>query len=149
MTPLLYMTIVVNLVLDYLLIPKYQILGATAAVVLTFALTIPIRLYVARKIIGGIYFPVSFFLRHAAVLFGGAWGLSLLAPHLDGIFAPWLGTYASLPAIVFLGLLFVALYLLALRYLHLFTHEDAVEFRKMNVARLDKLLNLIAGHQAI
>ncbi len=147
MTPLLYMTIVVNLVLDYLLIPKYQILGATAAVVLTFALTIPIRLYVARRIIGGIYFPMSFFLRHSVVLFGGAWGLSLLAPLMDGIFAPWLGAYASLPTILLLGIVFVGLYLLALRYLHLFTHEDAVEFRKMNVARLDRVLNLIAGPQ--
>ena len=148
MTPLLYMTIVVNLVLDYVLIPKYQILGATAAVVLTFALTIPIRLYVARKIIGGIYFPTSFFLRHAAVLFGGAWGLSLLATPLGGLVSPWLGRYANLPAIALLGIAFVVLYLLAMRYLRLFTHDDAVEFRKMDIARLDRILNLVAGHQA-
>jgi len=147
MTPLLYMTIVVNLALDYLLIPRYELLGATAAVVLTFALTIPIRLFVARKIIGGIYFPLSFFLRHAAVLFGGAWGLSQLTPLISSPFKPVLGAYASLPAIALLGLAFVALYLLALRFLHLFTHEDAVEFRKMNVKRLNRAIDLIAGRE--
>lgn len=147
MTPLLYLTIVVNLVLDYLLIPRYEILGATAAVVLTFALTIPIRLFVARKIIGGIYFPLSFFLRHAAVLYGGAWGLSQLTPLVSRPFEPTLGAYASLPAITLLGVAFVALYLLALRFLHLFTHDDAVEFRKMNVARLNRAIDLIAGRE--
>ena len=147
MTPLLYMTIVVNLVLDYLLIPRYAILGATAAVVLTFALTIPLRLFVAQKIIGGIYFPLSFFLRHAAVLFGGAWGLSQLSPLISRPFAPLMGAYASLPAIALLGVTFVALYLLALRYLHLFTHDDAVEFRKMDVARLNRAIDLIAGRE--
>lgn len=147
MTPLLYMTIVVNLVLDYLLIPRYGIPGATAAVVLTFALTIPLRLFVARKIIGGIYFPLGFFLRHATVLFGGAWGLSQLSPLISGPLMPTLGAYASLPAVALLGVVFVGLYLLALRYLRLFTHDDAVEFRKMNVKRLNRMIDLIAGRE--
>jgi apolipoprotein N-acyltransferase len=104
-------------------------------------------LFVARKIIGGIYFPLSFFLRHATVLFGGAWGLSLLTPLIGAPLQPWLGEYASLPAIAVLGVVFVGLYLLALRYLHLFTHDDAVEFRKMNVARLNRVIDLIAGRE--
>lgn len=148
MTPLLYMTIVVNLVLDYVLIPRYQIYGATAAVVLTFFLTIPVRLYVARKIIGGIYFPTGFFLRHAALLFGSAWGLSLLATPIGNVFAPWLGRFANLPAIVLLGMVFVAIYIAAMRWLDLFTHDDAVEFRKLNVSALNRVLNIVAGHQA-
>lgn len=145
MTPLLYMTIVVNLILDYVLIPKYQIMGATAAVVLTFFLTIPFRLYVARKIIGGIHFPVGFFLRHSAVLFGSAWGLSRLSGPLSNFFTPWLGRFDSLPAVAILGLAFVAIYLATMRFLRLFTHDDAVEFRKLNVGALNRVLNLVAG----
>jgi O-antigen/teichoic acid export membrane protein len=148
MIPLLYMTIVVNLVLDYLLIPRYEIYGATAAVILTFVVTIPIRLYVARKVIGGIYFPVSFFLRHSAVLFGSAWALSQLASPIGSLFEPWLGRFANLPAITLLGLVFVAIYFGAMRWLRLFTHEDAVEFRKLNVSALDRVLNIVAGRLA-
>jgi len=157
MTPLLYLQIVVNLILDYTLIPRYEILGATAAVILTFVLTIPVRLYVARRIIGGIYFPLGFFARYAVVLYGGAWGLSWFAPHItaqvEALLAPLVSSetlsivsqYGGLAAVVPLGVVYVMLYVLAMRYLRLFTHEDAVEFRKMNIRALDRVLDLVVG----
>lgn len=147
MTPLLYLQIAVNLILDYVLIPRYGIHGATAAVILTFFLTVPIRLYVARRIIGGIHFPVLFFLRYAAVLYGGAWAMSRMPFTEGGWAAPLLGDYAGLAAIALLGVIYSVLYLLAIRYLRLFTHRDAVEFRKMDIRLLDWALDRVIGNQ--
>jgi O-antigen/teichoic acid export membrane protein len=146
MMPLLYLQIAVNLVLDYLLIPKYEIRGATAAVVLTFFSTIPLRLFVARRIIGGLHFPLAFFLRHGAVLYGTAWGLSLLTPFASTCTASWLGRYSGLAAAGLLGVLYLFLYVLAMRYLRLFTRDDAAEFEKMNIRILGRALNFVARH---
>lgn len=147
MTPLLYLQIVVNLVLDYLLIPKYEIPGATAAVVLTFLSTIPLRLFVARRIIGGIHFPVVFFARHGAVLYGTAWGLSLLVPLARDGTAAWLGRYGGLAAAGVLGVVYVLLYVLCMRYLHLVSPEDVEEFRKMKIGFLHRALNFVTRHR--
>lgn len=58
---LLILQVTVNIALDIILIPQYGLMGAVAAVLLTFVLTIPIRLSVIRRLIGGIWFPVKFF----------------------------------------------------------------------------------------
>ena len=65
MFPTLLMQLSVNLILDYLFIVHLQwgVWGALLAIFLTFALTIPVRLYVVKKVLGGIFFPGSFFLR--------------------------------------------------------------------------------------
>jgi len=65
MFPTLLMQLGVNLILDYLFIVQLQwgVWGALCAIFLTFALTIPVRLYVVNKVLGGIYFPGRFFLR--------------------------------------------------------------------------------------
>ena len=60
---LLILQVTVNIALDIILIPQYGLMGAVAAVLLTFVLTIPIRLSVIRRLIGGIWFPVKFFIQ--------------------------------------------------------------------------------------
>ena len=65
MFPTLMLQLSVNIVLDYLLIVVCDmgIWGAFLALLLTFILTIPFRLYMVKRILGGIYFPLGFFLR--------------------------------------------------------------------------------------
>lgn len=62
MLPTLLFQLGVNIMLDYLLIVQLGlgIWGALIAVLATFALTIPVRLYRVRQLLGGIYFPVWF-----------------------------------------------------------------------------------------
>ncbi|WDE98554.1 oligosaccharide flippase family protein [Lentisphaera profundi] len=60
---LLILQVTINIALDIILIPNYGLSGAIAAVILTFSLTIPIRLLVIRRLIGGIWFPAKFFLK--------------------------------------------------------------------------------------
>jgi O-antigen/teichoic acid export membrane protein len=60
---LLILQVTVNIALDIILIPQYGLMGAVVAVLLTFILTIPIRLSVIRRLIGGIWFPFTFFLK--------------------------------------------------------------------------------------
>ncbi|MDD7987221.1 oligosaccharide flippase family protein [Lentisphaera marina] len=60
---LLILQVIVNISLDIILIPTYGLNGAVAAVFMTFVLTIPIRLSVIRRLIGGIWFPFKFFLK--------------------------------------------------------------------------------------
>ena len=63
--PIVVLQLFINIVLDYLLIVKmnFGIWGAFTALLLTFLLTLPIRLYFVARVLGGIYFPSSFFIR--------------------------------------------------------------------------------------
>lgn len=79
-TPLLVFQITVNLILDWLLIPQYGIPGAIAAVPLTFFLTVPVRVYVIRKIIGGVFFPYRFILKSFVIFYLLAGVLAWLSP---------------------------------------------------------------------
>ena len=80
MFPTLMLQLTVNILLDYLLIVEMNmgIWGAFAALVLTFVLTIPIRLYLVSKILGGIYFPGAFFIRVLLVTLAVAYAIRLL-----------------------------------------------------------------------
>ena len=55
--------VTVNISLDIILIPQFGLMGAVAAVLLTFILTIPIRLLVIKRLIGGLWFPIKFFFK--------------------------------------------------------------------------------------
>lgn len=67
---LLFMQVSVNILLDLWLIPAYGLSGAILAIAATFVLTIPIRLYVIYKLIGGIWFPFRFFMKYAMMCMG-------------------------------------------------------------------------------
>jgi O-antigen/teichoic acid export membrane protein len=65
MFPALLLQLSVNILLDYLFIIhlNWGVWGAFMAIFLTFIFTIPIRLYLVSKILGGIFFPGRFCLR--------------------------------------------------------------------------------------
>ncbi len=136
MQPLLIMMIIVNLALDWALIPRHEIIGACAAIVATFALTIPVRLYVTARLVGGIYFPMTFFLKMAAVLYGSAYLFSRLAD------AP------NLLALSGLAIAYVLIYLVLLRGLRLIHPEDVAEIRNMGFSKLNRVLDVfVAPHK--
>lgn len=63
MFPTLVFQLSINIVLDYLFIVELGmgVWGAFLAVFLTFVVTIPVRLWMVSKILGGTYFPIRFF----------------------------------------------------------------------------------------
>jgi O-antigen/teichoic acid export membrane protein len=131
--PLLILQVVVNLILDYTLIRRYGMNGGVAAVLGTFLLTIPVRLYVVAKLIGGVYFPMRFFLKVAVSVFVLATVLSPLAPNLGliGLFA--------------VGLVYGAAYLAAIRFLRLIQERDITELRNLGFGKLNRILDLLVG----
>jgi O-antigen/teichoic acid export membrane protein len=131
--PLLYLRVGVNLVLDWLLIPHFGILGALAAVVLTFALTFPFRLDLIRSVLGGFYFPWPFFLRFLVA------GPALAA-------AVWfLVPKVNIPGLLAVSLAYLVLFVLLLRFASLLRHEDVAELRALDFKKLNRLLDLLAG----
>jgi len=123
----------INLLLDWALIPRFGMYGAVVAVGGTFVLTIPWRLRAVRSILGGIHFPVAFFIRQVAVTGVFAAALSPLAPHL---------TIFTLPL---LGLAYLACYPVLIRLLHLVRPADVADLRALNMSRVNRLLNVLMG----
>ena len=70
LVPMLLLQIVVNLFLDWLLIVHFRLgaWGGVGAVLGTFLLTVPVRVWYVGRIIGGIHFPIRFFLRVLSTL---------------------------------------------------------------------------------
>ncbi|KZZ42481.1 hypothetical protein A3758_21625 [Oleiphilus sp. HI0118] len=96
MFPTLMLQLTVNILLDYLLIVELNmgIWGAFTALILTFVLTIPIRLYLVSKILGGIYFPGAFFIRVLFVTLAVGYAIRvLLAPESLFSIAPLFFVY--------------------------------------------------------
>ncbi len=133
MLPYMLLQVGVNLLLDWLLIPRFGMAGAVAAVAGTFVLTIPWRLKAVRGILGGIHFPTGFFLRQVAVTVVLAAALSPLAPHLN------------LVMLVLLGGAYLALYPVLIRLLRLVRPEDVTELRALGLARVNRVLDLVIG----
>jgi O-antigen/teichoic acid export membrane protein len=133
MLPYMLLQIGLNLLLDWILIPRYGIAGAIGAVAGTFVLTIPWRLRAVRAVLGGIHFPVAFFLRHLLVVGALAAALSPLAPHLN------------LWTLVALGGTYLAVYLALIRLLRLIRPEDVADLRSMGMTRANQALALFVG----
>jgi len=129
--PLMVLQVVVNLLLDYLLIPRYGLWGAYWAVAGTWLLTIPIRLYVKAWLLGGIYFPVRYLLKFVL----------LLTPM----------TLAFYPCTFRVGLIgffitggaYCLVYLFAVRTLGLVHPEDVEDLRRMDFKALNFGLKLL------
>jgi O-antigen/teichoic acid export membrane protein len=131
--PLLYFRVGVNLLLDWLLIPRFGIPGALAAVVLTFVLTFPLRLGLIRSLLGGFHFPVAFFVRFVVV-----------CPVLAAV-AWWLIPHQTIPNLFLAAGAYALLFFLLLRFAPLLQHKDVQEFRALNFPKLNRLLDLLTG----
>ena len=123
----------VNLPLDYWLIREFGLSGALAAISITYFLTAPIKLAYIHRLLGGIYFPFSFFFRVGGAAFILAAGLYLVIPTVH-------------PTFVFLGVpLYVLLFIATLRVAKLVHHQDVKRFREMHVPILNKLFDYLTG----
>ncbi len=131
MLPYMLLQVGVNLLLDIALIPRWGMYGAVAAVGGTFFLTIPWRLNAVRAILGGIYFPTRFFIRHVLVMGTLSALLSPLAAHL------------TIFTLTLLGLTYLLAYPFAIRYLHLLQPADVADLRALNMPRVNRVLDLL------
>lgn len=131
MQPLMILQIAVNLALDYVLIKNFGMYGGIGAILGTFLLTIPFRLYVVARVVGGIYFPLGFFLKFlltvflwAAVLYPLSWHINLFG--LAGVCAGYgIG------------------YLIMIRMLRLVRKEDVASLRALGFSKLNRILDLL------
>lgn len=133
MLPYMVGQVLLNLLLDWLLIPRWGIHGAVGAVALTFLLTIPLRLNAVRAILGTIAFPLPFCLRIGAVSVVLAGLLGLSASHLN---------LAGLGAA---AVLFLALYAASIRGLRLLNADDMEDLNRLATAKLARGLRWFAG----
>ena len=129
--PLMVLQIVVNIALDVVLIPKYGMYGGVAAVFLTFLLTLPVSLYVVRRLVGGIYFPMGFFLKVSVPLYLIAAALSPLAPHLN------------LFTFILLSVAYLTMFFVLIRLLGFLRDEDVAELRDLGFGKLNRVLDFL------
>jgi O-antigen/teichoic acid export membrane protein len=146
MLPLMLLQIVVNLTLDWLLIVhlRWGIWGGMYAVLCTFLITIAPRLYVARRIIGGIYFPLRFFLRIALVLVLEAAALYRAVEYLR-LFERFDHQWINIGLLLGVGLVYLVFFLLAVRFLRLVRKPDIADFHALGIIRLNRLLTRLFG----
>ncbi|MDH3982359.1 MAG: oligosaccharide flippase family protein [Kiritimatiellaceae bacterium] len=144
MVPMLVLQIVVNLLLDWLLIVKFKlgVWGGVGAVVGTFVLTIPFRLFIVRRIIGGIHFPMYFFLRITTTLLLLAGSIRWIIGKV-GLFDLFDGQLINVGLLLTVGGCYLLLFLLAVRYLHLVRKEDIVDFQALEIRKLNLLLRFL------
>ena len=133
MFPYMLLQVGINLTLDWILIPRFGIPGAIAAVFGTFLMTIPLRLRAVRSILGGIHFPASFFLRH---LFAAAILAALLSPVAQKL---------SLVTLTLLGGAYLLLYVVLTRLLRLIRPSDVEELRSIGLNRVNFVLKLLVA----
>ena len=142
MVPMLLLQIAVNLVLDWVLIVHYRlgIWGGVGAVLGTFVLTIPVRLIVVRRILGGIYFPVRFFGRVFTILMiEGAvfhWATTQIRL-LERFSDQWI----NMALLVLVGALYLGVFLLLIRLHGVVREEDVADFKALEIERLNRVLH--------
>ena len=146
MLPLMALQIIVNLVLDWLLIVhlRWGVWGGVAAVAATFFITISPRLLVARRIIGGIYFPLRFFVRIALVLVVEAGALFWITRQLR-VFERYTNEWLNIGLLFGVGLVYITVFLLSVRTLRLVRQADIADFQSVGVPGLNKLLGRLFG----
>lgn len=144
MVPMLVLQLVINLFLDWLLIVHYQlsIYGGILAVVGTFVLTIPFRLWVVSRIIGGIYFPALFCLRITAVLTVLA-GMFYWVARKISLFSLVESRMLNLLLLFGIGGLYLLAFLFAVRHLRLVRREDVKEFQALEIDKLNIVLRFL------
>jgi O-antigen/teichoic acid export membrane protein len=135
MLPYMIMQVAVNLVLDYLLIPRWGVPGAVAAVALTFIVTIPIRLWAVRQILGAINFPAAFCVRIGGSALVMAGGLFVMLPVLN------------LPGLLGVAVLYLGAYFVAVRQLGLIRAADSDDLQLLAIGRMEKVVRVLSRRQ--
>ncbi len=146
MLPMMLLQIAVNLTLDWLLIVhlRWGVWGGVGAVAGTFLITISPRLLVARDIIGGIYFPIKFFLRivFALVLEAAAF---FWITRQTRLFERFGSDWLNIGLLFAVGLAYLFVFLLLVRLLRLVRQSDIADFQSLQIHRLNKLLAQLFG----
>ncbi len=144
MLPALLLQIVVNLFLDWLLIVHFRCgtWGGIGAVLGTFVLTIPFRLRIVRKVVGGIHFPARFFFRvfSTLVLEGGV--LFLVVNRLR-LFERFDSQGANIALLLLVGVLYTGAFLVLVRLHRVVKQEDIADFQNLGIERLNRILRLM------
>ncbi|WP_372795607.1 oligosaccharide flippase family protein [Pontiella sp.] len=144
MVPMLILQLVVNLYLDWLFIVYFKLgtWGGIYAVAGTFLLTIPFRLAVIQKVLGGIYFPAGFFFRIGSVLAVLSFLLKQLTDSV-GLFHLFTYQWINIGLLFATGGLFLVLFVLCIRYLGLIRREDVEEFQALDIRKLNRVIRLL------
>ncbi|NNJ70454.1 MAG: oligosaccharide flippase family protein [Kiritimatiellales bacterium] len=144
MMPLLILQIVVNILLDWLLIIHFRlgIWGGLWAVVGTFVLTLPVRMWVVRRILGGIHFPVGFFLRILLSLSALGAALQWMVTRVD-LFALFQSRWINIGLLFGVGVLYMLMFLLLIRLFRLVRREDIEDFHALGIEPLNKVLRFL------
>jgi O-antigen/teichoic acid export membrane protein len=146
MLPMMLLQIAVNLTLDWLLIVhlRWGVWGGVWAVAGTFFVTISPRLLLARDIIGGIYFPVWFFLRIVLALVLEAAAFFWITRWIR-LFDRFVNEWVNIGLLFAVGAGYVLVFLLLVRMLRLVRHSDIADFKALDIPRLNKLLARLFG----
>lgn len=144
MVPMLVLQLVINLFLDWWLIVHLNrgVYGGILAVVGTFVLTIPFRLWVVSRIIGGVYFPALFCLRITAVLTVLA-GIFYWVSQKIALFSLVESRFLNLLFLFGIGGLYLLVFLVAVRHLRLVRQDDVKEFQALDMPRLNAVLRFL------
>ncbi len=146
MLPMMLFQIAVNLFLDWLLLVELRmgVWGGVIAVVGTFVLTITPRMMVARRVIGGLYFPAAFFFRIAIVLIMEAAAIHWVADRFQ-----LLGRFEhdglNIAILFALFAFYIAGILLLVRLLRLVRESDVADFRALDSRRVNRLIDRLLG----
>ncbi len=128
-----FVQVVTNLILDFLLIRSFGVYGAIGAVAGTFVITLPIKLLVIRGLIGGIYFPMMFFLRVFIPSFLIA---GLVSMNISG---------DTIPSLICAGIGYVTLYFAIMKYGRLIRRSDTEKFRAIGLPKLNRFFDMITA----
>jgi O-antigen/teichoic acid export membrane protein len=144
MVPMLLIQIAVNLLLDWLLIVHFRLglWGGVGAVIGTFILTIPIRIRFVSRIIGGVYFPMRFFLRVLATLLIEGGVLYLIVDRFR-LFARFESDAANILLLILVGAVYSALFLLLVRLHRVVRREDIEDFHNLGIEPINKMLRFL------
>ena len=143
--PIMIFQIAINLALDWLLIIhlKMGVTGAMIALTTALLVSLPVRIIIIRRILGGIYFPVAYLLRMGISLFILAGSFSLISNHwklLELFETQWI----NLITLFVLGGLYMGCYVIAIRFLRLIREEDLSDFRALDIKQLNKVFDLLS-----
>ena len=143
--PIMIFQIAVNLALDWLLIIHLKMGTAGAMIALTSALvlSLPVRIIIIRRILGGIYFPMAYLLRMGISLFVMAGSFFLVSNHWK-LFERFATDWMNLITLFILGGLYMVCYLIAIRFLRLIREEDIADFRALGIQPLNKVFDLLS-----
>jgi O-antigen/teichoic acid export membrane protein len=133
MLPYMIAQVAINLLLDWLLIPRWGMPGGVAAVTLTWIVTIPFRILAVRRIVGNIPFPIGFLVRVAtlsAAIAGALW---------------WAWDKPRLPGLAIIATIFFASFVVLGRLARVVRADDCADLQGIVSGKLRKAVGWLAG----